>query len=179
MHEDHTYAKSAWIEPASSTIGIHVYMEEKQDQSFEWAMDYVSPNEKGTQINSEVSKPPALKSTATQTARLTSLSFFTYKDDQFKALCGVTKNFVKFLAYRVNEELPNGRILSVENKILLLLTKLKLNVSYAVLASFFDVSESLARETFLESLNAVFKVVSQDIIWFDRGTIQARMPTSF
>jgi len=57
--------------------------------------------------------------------------------------------------------------------------KLKLNVSFSVLAAHFGLSQVQARRCFYNALDVVFEVVKDDLIWFDRETIQARMPSAF
>jgi hypothetical protein len=61
----------------------------------------------------------------------------------------------------------------------LFLMKLKLNLAFTVLAAAFSVSEGTASHWFYDVLAVMTKVARTGVWWFDKATVQARMPASF
>ncbi len=135
--------------------------------------------EKSTQIKSVVSSTPKTKVKQIQTEKQQVLPFENFTNRQFRAFTGVDKNFVEFLSYRVQSQLNKSRNLSRELKLTLLLVKLKVNPTFAVLAAMFGVCEDTAIKYFYETLDIVAEESRKNIIWFDRPTVKARMPKSF
>jgi len=109
-------------------------------------------------------------------SRLTILTFDNSRE--FKSFSGVSRNIFELLCHLCENVTPSKNI-EKEDKLLLVLVKLKLNVSFDVLAVMFKVSWKAARSYFYNVLDQIFEIVHKFIIWFDKGTIQARMPTSF
>ncbi len=143
-------------------------------------VDVVSENEKSCQVSSElIPDELSMRNRAVQTSKSEAVLFSNFSPRQMKAFCGVEKNFIEFLLYRSGERVSDSKSLNREGKVMLLLSKLKLNVSFSVLGGFFNVSEASAIRFFYEMLDAIYETVKSDIIWFDKKTIQARMPRSF
>ncbi len=140
--------------------------------------DQPTAKEKSTQITSPEALPKKKKTSGSQTPTPpNSLNFENMEERQIKAFCGVDHRVIKLLVLRAS--LSETRKLTAVKKIILLLIRLKLQVSFPVLAAFFDVSETTAKNAFKEALNEVFAVAKENLIWFDRDTVQARMPPSF
>ncbi len=149
--------------------------------SFSFYMTVESPTEKSTQITSETAeKCCKKKEKATQVySAKNSLPMYQFDDRQFRAFCGVGKQIAQFLSLLMGPSLTDGRLMSRDLKITLLLTKLKLNCSFSALSGFYGISDSLARKIFFGTLDILFCSVKNFIIWFDRPTIKARMPKAF
>ena len=105
-----------------------------------------------------------------------------FEENQFKAFTGTSKSIFFFLldaAKAFNEEIRDSQRISRECKLLMCLIKLKLNLSFVVLASMFCISENSAGRHFGSVLHALKVVAKNGVSWLDRETIQARMPASF
>jgi len=162
-----------------------------QDSGFSFDCDFISGTEKGTNVTSVSTTSvktqtnlinSTTSSTNTDISELFSIPvipFLKFGDKQFKSFCGVSREFFDFLLFLTSENLSESRNISKETKILLLLVKFKLNVSFAVLSSFFGLCEKTTRKLFYVVLDAVFNSVKDFVIWLDKPTIQARMPNSF
>lgn len=107
------------------------------------------------------------------------LPFLSFKDKQFYAFTGLSKTQFQFFIYRIGGNISDSAQLSGELKVVLLFVKLKSNMNFVNLACMFDVSEYRVKGLFLEALEAVYEAVKRFIVWFNRQTIQARMPASF
>jgi DDE superfamily endonuclease/Helix-turn-helix of DDE superfamily endonuclease len=104
-------------------------------------------------------------------------AYKNWNERQFKAFTGVSEDLFKFLHFKTG---TNGSTkMTDEESLLLFLMKLKLNLSFPVLASYFNVSEKTARRCFYCTLDLTYKAVKDYIIWLDKSTIQARLPASF
>lgn len=162
-----------------------------QDSGFSFDCDFISGTEKGTNVTSVSTTSvktqtnlinSTTSSTNTDISELFSIPvipFLKFGDKQFKSFCGVSREFFDFLLFLTSENLSESRNISKETKILLLLVKFKLNVSFAVLSSFFGLCEKTTRKLFYVVLDAVFNSVKDFVIWLNKPTIQARMPNSF
>ncbi len=149
-----------------------------------FSCDFVTSTEKATLVASHPSTAPTkvgkfMRRKAVQTSQGRCLPFATFSDNQFKSFSGVNHQFLQFLLNRVGSRIQEGRKICHKNKLLLMLVKLKLDVSFPVLGGFFGISESAAAKTFYDVLNITYDVVKCDIFWLDRATVQARMPQSF
>ncbi len=181
--------------PLTLDYGIQVNLPDLPGNvEFSFSCVIVSSNEKGTIISSPrnlkrsvkvQSEPKVLVSTesntdtSSETPSSAVLPFMRFDDRQFKSFCGVTKQFYSFLLFKVGPKLKESRYVSKDTKILLLLVKLKLNVPFSVLGSFFNLSDKTARLLFYRVLDVVFSVVKDFVVWLDKPTIQARMPQAF
>ena len=106
----------------------------------------------------------------------------SFEENQFKAFTGTSKSIFFFLLDAVkafNEEIKDSRHITRECKLLLCLIKLKLNLSFVILASMFCISEKSAGRLFGSVLKSLKAVAKNGVIWLDRDTIRARMPASF
>ena len=161
---------------------------EKTNQ-FSFECDMISSTEKSTGVNSisvkSVKVQKVLKSvmsTQTNTEQnndTAMVPLLQFNDRQFKSFCGVSKQFFQFLLFKTAPLLKDSPHISKETKVLLLLVKLKMNVTFTVLGSFFGISHQTASRLFYLLLEIVFKAVKDYVVWFDKATIQARMPPSF
>ncbi len=143
--------------------------------------DNVSSTEKATVCLTgwqEAKVKPKNKGVQTSNANR-ALAFTDMNERQIKAFTGVSKNIIRFLTLQTADSIKKTSKLTCEQKIILLLIRLKLMVPFSALAAFFSVSESTAQKVFNESFNAIYDVAKNGLIWFDRGTIQARMPHAF
>ncbi len=57
--------------------------------------------------------------------------------------------------------------------------KLKLIVSYTVLAGYYRISDISVQWLFYKTLELVYSAVKDEIVWFDKATVKARVPASF
>ncbi len=119
------------------------------------------------------------KEKVVQTERKKNLQFSEMSERQIKAFTGVELGVVKFLVHKVKACLKESRVISQEDKVLLLLVRFKLAVNFSVLASYFNVCETTAKKVFREALDAVFEVAKENLFWLDKDTVKSRMPTSF
>ncbi len=150
-------------------------------------VDQISSTEKATQFTSHLPSLRAYKKNKEKKSSVESalqcsagvLPFSTFSDRQVKAFCGVDERVVQFLLYKVGGSLQDSVKCTRQTKILLLFTKLKLAVSFTVLAASFCVSETTVKKMFREALTAVHTVAAENIVWFKRELIQSRMPPSF
>ncbi len=143
----------------------------------------ISATEKSTQVRSEkkVGKPKTAQANqVTQTYdNPNSLVFSYFSDRQFSSFFGVKREIANLLMMRAGSAMKDGKLLRREEKIYLMLAKLKLHVSFGVIAGFFGISESLAKAVFRDTLQIVYDNVKECLVWFDRETIKARMPAAF
>ena len=162
---------------------------------FLFECDFVSGTEKSTSVskcqkisskrNAKVqTETKETKSTESNTdivenTQSCSLPFYQFNDRQFRSFCGVSKEFYRFLVFKVSPGLKESKYVSKETKILLLLVKFKLNVAFSILGSFFDISDKTARLLFYRVLNVVYEICKNYVIWLDKPTIKARMPPAF
>ena len=177
-------SEEAW-EPIKIPYGIQVNEKrleaKKRPSSVTFYCDMVSTTEKATQITSvEPEKKKKVRSRTTQTEKDKKvLPFDSFNERQLTAFCGVSENMVKFLLFKVADKLKDSKSLSRDKKMILFLARLKLFVSYQVLGAFFGISECTAANFFRDVLNAVYDVAKDNIIWFEKETIIARMPAAF
>ena len=170
--------------------GVQVDMPvvENTDQ-FSFECDMMSSTEKSTSVTSITPKNVKVQteiktvmSTHTNTEIVNEsamIPLLQFNDRQFKSFCGVSKQFYQFLFFKIAPHLKESSIISKETKILLLLVKFKMNVTFTVLGSFFGISHQTASRLFYLLLDIVFQAVKDYVVWFDKATIQARMPPSF
>ena len=105
-----------------------------------------------------------------------------FEANQFKAFTGTSKSMIFVLldaAKSFDKEIRDTRHITRECKLLLCLIKLKLNLSYVVLASMFCISETSAGQLFGSVLRTLKAMAKHGVIWLDRETINAIMPASF
>ncbi len=146
--------------------------------------DTVSSTEKSTQATSFAVRTKDFQS---QTIREkedkeSHLPFYAYDDKKFKAMCGVKKQFVSFVLGEMKVkklQFTDSKLLSPESKLTLMFMKFRLNLPFTVLAAYHGMSEASAKRFFYESLDLMYEVAKTGVVWFDRATIQARMPSSF
>ncbi len=108
--------------------------------------------------------------------------FYAYDDKKYKAMCGVKREFVSFVLGEISvlgKGFKESKLLSPQSKMTLLFMKFRLNLPFTVLAAYHDISETSAKRFFYEALDLMYSVAQNGLIWFDRATIKARMPTSF
>jgi len=171
------------VKPEKVEIGIQVDIVECSKQNFSFECDFISQTEKctGTTSAIETTKtiPKKFNSCGTNTDDKREMlnNYKHWNERQFKAFTGIAENLFKFLLFKTGKNTSTK--LSDEESLLLLLMKLKLNLSFAVLASHFNVSEKTARRCFYLTLDLVYEAVKDYIVWLDKSTIQARLPASF
>ncbi len=110
------------------------------------------------------------------------VDFLAFNREQFKAVTGIEKSllFVIIDALEiVGSKLKDSLKLSKVQKVLLCLVKLKLNLTFTSLGALFCVSRVSAAAWFDCTLKELTNVARLGVVWFDRATVQARMPTSF
>lgn len=108
-----------------------------------------------------------------------SVFFMTYNDEQFKSIMGVTRNFFDYVSFKVGSEIRDTPAMSKNSRLLLFFMKMKLNLSFLVIGALFSASPPTARRTFYNTVDVVYVIAEKFVIWFDKATIQARMPASF
>ena len=69
--------------------------------------------------------------------------------------------------------------MSQEDKLLILLIRLKTNLEFSGISPFFGVNAPTISSSFYEALDAVYNVAKEMIFWPTRQQINARMPKSF
>lgn len=110
---------------------------------------------------------------------LSYLPILKFDDRKFSAFTGISRNFFQFLCFKAGDRICDSLAATKENKILLFLVKLKLHVSFDVLAGMFNVSQWFARQTFIECLDVFSQIGYEYVIWFDKATVMARAPPAF
>lgn len=73
----------------------------------------------------------------------------------------------------------SSRKITREQKLILFLVKLRLNVTFTVLGAMFCIADGTAGHWFYCVLRAMVEVAKHGVCWFDREQIRARMPRSF
>ena len=109
----------------------------------------------------------------------TCMPFLELQDKQFSAFTGVTKPIFRFFLHRVGSGLQDSRSISREDKLLLVLVKLKCGSTFVNLASMFDISVSNVKKWFDQGFWALYSASEDLIVWLNKATVQARMPASF
>ena len=148
----------------------------------------VTSTEKGTAIIT-LGKVKKFKTTATlvkpttkeasTNIRLKYLPILELQDTQFSGHTGITKQVFNLFLYRIGSDLEDSRSITREYKLILVLVKLKLDVTFQVLASMFNVSAKHAKNWFDTAFWALHSAIKDLVIWLSKPTIQARMPASF
>lgn len=133
----------------------------------------------GTTVATQTRKGQDSEPSASAVACQAALPFLDFRDRQFLAFTGVSKTLFQFLIYRVGGRLEDSRSLTRELKIVMVLVKLKSNMTFVNLACMFDVSHYNVKKVFLHAMEALYEAVKNFVIWFNRETVRARMPTSF
>ncbi len=90
--------------------------------------------------------------------------------------CKRISSSIRCPSYKAAFHLPRN---SVKDQLTLMLIKLKLNVSYAILGGFFNVKPATASKHFGTTLNACYETFKPYLQWLDRARIKARMSTPF
>ena len=157
------------------------------DMKFE--CHYLSANEKCTAIMTKYEKNTKMKTVGTLTKPETKdattniswkyLTILELRDNQFSGYTGVSKQMFNFFLYRIGENLKDSLPISREYKLILVLVKLKLDVTFVVLASMFDIRQHGAKAWFDEAFWALHSATKDLVIWLSKSTIQARMPAAF
>ncbi len=147
-------------------------------------VDTISAREKATQASLPPLIPsggvkPWTRQAATQTENYNVLPFSSFNDRQTRAFCGVDANIIAFLLFKLGSNLKNSKCISRESKLFLTLTRFKLFIPFAALGGFFAIGESAASTFFRETADALYNIAKENIFWFDKKTIQARMPKAF
>ena len=75
--------------------------------------------------------------------------------------------------------LQDSRSISREDKLLLVLVKLKCGVTFVNLASMFDIAQCNVKKWFDQAFWPLHLATKDFIVWLNRASIQARMPVSF
>lgn len=117
--------------------------------------------------------------TLVQTDKIPPPSFLELQDKEFVAFTGISRNVCQFLLYRIGSNVKDCRGLSREMKLVMVLVRLKSNLSYINLKTMFKTSLSSVKKVFVATLNALLNATKEFVIWFDRKSIQARLPPSF
>ena len=108
------------------------------------------------------------------------LPITSFPDRQHFAFTGTHKPVFQFLLYRIGDKIADDpKSLKREDKLALVLVKLKMNVRFVNLAAMFDIGKDRVRKVFNQGLLALKSTVECFIIWFDKGTIRARLPRDF
>ena len=84
---------------------------------------------------------------------------------------------LKLLA--LGSKLSGSKKMSREQKMLLFLMKIKLNLSFTVLGALFCVCDGTAGHWFYHVKDKMTELAKIGVWWFDRGTVNARMPKTF
>ena len=166
-----------------------VVEQESSHQTFSFSCTYISETEAATEVVSPPLVCQAHKSSGTVTTfvahKLTDTqdlihnSVLEMNDECFKAYTGVKKQLFQFILFKLGESLTDSVKLSRDKKLALFLMKLKLNLSFVVLAGKFDVKEESVSKWFYRVLDTLYDMVKPLIYWPSKGKIQSRMPASF
>jgi hypothetical protein len=168
------------IETETQTIAEDFPEHFVEDWEFNWQFYVESSTEKSSFAS--IPGPKKTKTMLTQTEAIVKsagLPFFEMRDKQFIAYTCVNRTVIEFLLHRVGDSFCDSRSLTRANKLVLVLVKLKSNVNFINLACIFDVSQYSVKAVFVQSLYALYEAVKRFVVWFNRPTIQARMPVTF
>ena len=134
----------------------------------------------GTDKSTFMATPTATAKKKNQSVQTDSTSPLAFLNDrQTRAFCGVEEKIIKFLSFKVKDTLKESKMLTREKKIYILLARFKLFIPFSVLASFLNIGESTAKKAFKETLNAIYDVAKDGLIWFEKKVIKRRMPSDF
>ncbi len=145
--------------------------------------DNISQNEKCTQASFQLARKQgkekrvrsvkAGKKGSKELFKISNLS-----DSQLSAFCGVTRNVLKFLAFKIKDSSKSHKV-DQESRVFLTLSRLKSCTSFPVLGSYFGISASLASSIFRRTLNLLHEIARENLIWLDRKTVKSRLPKAF
>ncbi len=136
--------------------------------------DNVSSTEKAVQVSQNI-----FSSKQVQTVRQKIFRMEELTEKQLHAFCGVSKAVVKFLTFKASTTLQDSRLLSKEEKILLFLIRIKLNLQFSVLGAHFNVSEATALRAYQETVKVLYEIAKNNLVWFPKEIVRARMPPAF
>ena len=147
-------------------------------------VDNMSSTEKATQMSPcplpvQPAPPSHAPEKKVKKERKKTLNIATLSDRQLYSFCGVNKKVFKFLLCKIKDSLKDSQCITREEKLFLCLARLKSASSYRLLGAYFGISESAVAKFFQESLDAVHEIARESLIWFDRNTVNARMPKAF
>lgn len=118
-------------------------------------------------------------STDVSMARVGQIDFGFFGARQFKALTGATRDMVACFLEALGSSLKGSKKMSREQKLLLFLMKIKLNLSFTVLGALFCVCDAVAGHWFYHVKDRMVELARIGVYWMDRETVKARMPQSF
>ena len=151
-------------------------------QTLEWwtQTDKVKVKTKGTQARRQFYIDSATNTEADEeSTKKCVLQLVLFNDRQFLVFTGVDKCVFQFLLYRIGSRLTDSRNITRENKVLLVLVQLKMNMESTALAALLDISRVAVKGIFASTLNALKDTVEHFVIWLNRETVQARLPEAF
>jgi hypothetical protein len=128
----------------------------------------MSGQTKATTVATQTRQMQDLEPSASDVARQAALPFLDFRDKQFLAFTGVSKSLFQFLSHRVGGKLDDSRSLTRELKIVLVLVKLKSNMTFVNLACMFEVSHFHVKDIFIQAMNSLYEAVKFFVIWFNR-----------
>ena len=138
------------------------------------------PRSLGCQTERKITVNRATNTDKVKKKKSNVLPILSFPDKQHFAFTGTHKPVFQFLLYRIGDKiLDDARSLKREEKLALVLVKLKMNVRWINLAAMFDIGHDKVRHVFNHCLKALKSTVEGFIIWFDKDTIRARLPREF
>ena len=149
------------VEAANILLELHNKYRETQDQCL---------LQKGTELCSAFEKKKRV-----------SLLQFLKNDDDLNTFTGINFRLLNNLATAVRtcEDKPNRCITSVEERIVICLCKLKLNLSFKCLAVLFSIGRHACSRLFFTTLHTLAFVLKNAIYWPTKDEILRSMPRCF
>ena len=180
-----------WMEgpmDGKSQYEFEGFLARKTDTGFTFECHCITSNEKCSAI-STIKPKTTTKSVETQAKQATKeastnvqfkhLTILELRDTQFSGYTGISKQVFKYFLFRIGSNLEDSRPISREYKLTLVLVKLKLDVTFKVLASMFNIGTKNVKIWFDEAFWALHSATMDLVVWLNKSTIQARMPESF
>lgn len=116
------------------------------------------------------------------TYRMTTLCDLLNTETALSSFTGVNKfDIIKCLEHMICKELHDSRShrLTVKERLILTLTKLKLDLSYVTLAALFNISNQLCKTYFFDMLTVLSKILKHCIYFPSSEEISANIPKCF
>lgn len=99
-------------------------------------------------------------------------------NEDFLCVCGVSKTTFNILT-ELLETVPNGKKMSRQDKIMLMLIKFKHNLPFVFLGKLFNINRKTVGQIFSSTLHAMYTAVKPFMSWISKEKVLATMPSDF
>ena len=100
-------------------------------------------------------------------------------DRQWVAATGISREFFRVLLGLLDGKVKDNRSSSKEDKLLIVLVRLKTNITFSFMSTMFAIDCRTIADIFYQTLESLFHLARELLFWPSRGVIKARMPETF